>query len=87
MNSKPYDPYQQYVPLKWEKMKQIIDPATLSQNQRQWLWLGIQKEDPALADCLKNDKTLAELKRTFNGTTVFEVDDVHRFIQSGQKGK
>jgi len=75
-----------YVPLEWVPAKRLIDPATLTKNQRQTLWAGIKKTDPALADCLKNDPTLAELQRTFNGTVVFEVDDVHRFMQMGLKG-
>lgn len=75
-----------YVPLKWVPSKPLIDPATLTQHQRQLLWNGIKQADPALADMLKNDQTLAELKQTFNGTIVFEVDEVHHFMQVGQKG-
>lgn len=76
-----------YIPLKWVPAKRFIDPANLTQHQRQTLWSGIKKSDPALADLLTKDPVFAELKRIFNGTTVFEIDEFNRFIQAGQKGE
>tara|TARA_R110000772_G_scaffold44685_1_gene102708 strand:+ start:231 stop:491 length:261 start_codon:yes stop_codon:yes gene_type:complete len=86
MTTKNPPDWYHYVPLEWVHVKKRVDPATLTQHQRQALWAGIKKTEPALAECLQHDATLAELKRTFNGTVVFEVDDVHRFMNAAQKG-
>ena len=87
MEFKNLPPWFYYVPLRWEPATRLIDPATLTQTQRQILWAGIQIDNPALAETLKNDQVLAELKRTFNGTVLFELDDFNRFVKAGQERK
>lgn len=64
----------------------LVDPATLTPHQRQTLWTGIKRTDPALAEMLTQDPVLAELKQAFNGTVVFELEKFNQFIQAGQKG-
>jgi len=42
------------------KSVRMVDPARLTQHQRQWLWRGIQQRDPALAELLKTDDNITQ---------------------------
>jgi len=60
-----------YIPQRWSKAEPMLDPATLPPQQKQQLWAGIKKLDPALAEMLTTDANIAELKRVFDAKVIF----------------
>jgi hypothetical protein len=66
------------------KVTPSLDPATLTQGQRQTLWAGIKRDNPALAEMLSNDPNIAALKQQFNAKIVFDLDEAHSYMTSGK---
>jgi hypothetical protein len=58
-----------------------INPALLTKTQRQKLWQGIQRDNPALADLLKNDETIQALKKEFDAFIVFDIQEAIDYAQ------
>jgi hypothetical protein len=62
------------------KYERMINPSTLPKDQKQRLWQGIKKTDPALADMMVNDKNIAVIKRVFEAEIVFTQRQINGFI-------
>jgi hypothetical protein len=58
-----------------------INPALLTKNQRQKLWQGIQRDNPALADMLTNDETIKALKKEFDAFILFDSQEAIDYAQ------
>lgn len=67
------------------KFERMVDPKTLNKQQNRLLWEGIKKDDPELAILLTQDEDLKQLQQQFNAGIRFSVDDVNRYIQTGQQ--
>jgi len=67
------------------KHERLVDVTSLSAHQKQALWAGIKSENPALADALKHDPNIADLKTVFNATVQFSVDDTNHYVTAGLK--
>jgi len=67
------------------KYQRMVDPSSLTAHQKQVLWDGIKIDNPALADALKNDANIAALKKAFNATVQFPVDEFNGYLQTGLK--
>ena len=63
----------------------MVDPASLTAQQKRLVWAGLKRSDPALAQMLKNDRNLKELKTKFNASLRFPADDFNRYLQTGLK--
>jgi hypothetical protein len=67
------------------KYERMVNPSSLTAHQKQALWTGIKTDNPALADALKNDANIAALKKAFNATVQFSVDEFNGYLQTGLK--
>jgi len=63
-----------------KKWKPTIDPATLNAGQRRKIWEGIKTDNPALAEMLTNDPTIAALKTLFDAKVIFEIEEVEKYL-------
>jgi len=83
MTAKPQTPYPwaKHTPLKVSTFKPL-NPATLTQHQKQALWHGIQRDNPALAALLKDDPVLQELKSVFDGQIVFDTQEALAYMET-----
>jgi hypothetical protein len=72
-------------PVKASKHVRMISVNTMTEGQRQMLWLGIKTANPHLAKMLQTDANIAALKQTFNATDQFTADDCNRYLQAGLK--
>jgi hypothetical protein len=66
------------------KVTPSLDPATLNKEQRQTLWAGIKRDNPALAEMLSTDPNIAALKKQFDAKIVFDLDEAHSYMTSGK---
>lgn len=64
--------------------EQMINPAILSPEHKQLLWLGIKLLEPELVDILSSDPNLNLLQKQFNSTIRFNLIDINRFTNAGQ---
>lgn len=67
------------------KQERMIDPRTLTNGQRQMLWLGIKTAEPELATMLQTDTNIDALKKQLGATERFTVADCHRYLEAGLK--
>lgn len=76
MSLTKYDPQPVKKPINYPapttgKYVPLIDPAILLPHKKQLLWAGIKRDNPSLAEMLKNDETIALLKKTFDAKIMF----------------
>lgn len=58
-----------------------INPALLSKAQREKLWQGIQRDNPALATMLKTDPIIKGLKDAFDAQIIFDKNEASAYAQ------
>ena len=67
------------------KHERMVNPASLTEDQKQMLWLGIKTVNPELVTLLKTDTNIDALKTAFNATVQFSADDVSSYMNAGLK--
>lgn len=65
--------------------KHWIDPSALDKRTKQQLWAGLKALEPDLADMIKNDPTLTELKNSFSATVRFSRDKAAEYVREGRR--
>lgn len=62
-----------------------ITAETLPELQKQALWAGIKRLDPSLANMIKIDPNISDLKATFGATLRFTKPQADKYIAAGMQ--
>lgn len=73
-----------YHPIKWVAFK-TIDPSTLSNDEKQRLWLGLKLTNPAKAKMITTDPVIQKMKAMFNAKVVFEENELNNCLAAANE--
>lgn len=62
-----------------------VNPAQLDEKTKQELWTGLKALDPALADMLRNDPNISELKNSFSAFVKFTRSQALAYVIEGRR--
>jgi hypothetical protein len=62
-----------------------IDPSTLSNDEKQRLWLGLKLTNPAKAKMITTDPVIQKMKAMFNAKVVFEENELKNCLAAANE--